>query len=120
MNLNLLWLKLSYQTMMNKFSCCVRASLICVALFMLIGTTNAQTTSYKLTSREKAFMCPFLTPIFMNELTKAGAQDVRKDEHLIIHLEVPAATALDSINIYRIAGQVGFLPSIFTIEKTEK
>jgi hypothetical protein len=81
---------------------------------------KAQTISYKLTSKETAFMCPFLTPVFMNELTKAGAEDMHKDDKLIIHFDVPMTSLLDSVKVYRIASEVGFLPSFFTLEKTEK
>ncbi len=120
MNLPSLRFKLSYLTMMNKFFPFNRAMLSCCVFCSVSSVMMAQTTSYKLTSKEKAFMCPFLTPVFMNELTKAGAEDMHKDDKLIIHFDVPMTSSLDSVKVYRIASEVGFLPSFFTLEKTEK
>lgn len=62
-------------------------------------------------------MCPFLTPVFMRELTKAGAQDIRKDESMNIHFVVLSESPLDSIRIYTIAGEVGYQSKFFTVEK---
>jgi hypothetical protein len=120
MNLPSLRFKLSYRTMMNKIYPLKRAMFFCGVFCSLGSVIIAQTISYRLTSKEKAFMCPFLTPVFMNELTKAGAEDIHKDDKLIIHFDVPMTSSLDSVKVYRIASEVGFLPSFFTLEKTEK
>jgi hypothetical protein len=105
---------------MKRFEWALRAGIL-VCVFNSIGIESiAQKTVFKLTPKENAFMCPFLTPIFMNELTESGAEEVRKDQDLVIHFKVPVGSALDSTEVYRIAGEVGFQSKIFTLYKTEE
>ena len=81
---------------------------------------SAQARRFELTPSDNAFMCPFLTPIFMRELTKSGAQEIRKDEQLNIIFFLPLDAPLDSAGIYRIAGEVGFQSKFFTLKTSEK
>ena len=97
----------------------VSLSLCCVLIFSFKQGIS-QTTVFKLSPKENAFMCPFLTPVFMRELTKAGAQDIRKDESMNIHFVVLRDSPLDSIRIYSIASEVGYQSKFFSIEKRQE
>ena len=111
---------LTYLIAMNQFKRSFLATLVVVVLTFIGNQSSAQTTIYELTPKANAFMCPFLTPIFMKELSEAGAQELRKDEALVIHFKVSQSSALDSLTIYRIADEVGFQSTIFTLKKTEE
>ena len=76
---------LTYLIAMNQFKRSFLATLVVVVLTFIGNQSSAQTTIYELTPKANAFMCPFLTPIFMKELSEAGAQELRKDEALVIH-----------------------------------
>jgi hypothetical protein len=112
--------KLNYLIAMKNLAWSLRASLLVVSFSLLAQQAFSQSTVFQLTPKENAFMCPFLTPIFMKELTEAGAEEIRKDQDLIIHFKVPTNSELDSTEIYRIAGEVGFQSKIFTLQKTEE
>lgn len=112
--------KLSYLNAMKYISCSYKAVMLLIALTFSGLELFSQKTVYQLTPKANAFMCPFLTPIFMNELTEAGAEELRKDPDLRIHFKVPTNAALDSTEIYRIAGEVGFQATIFTLQKSEE
>jgi len=111
---------LTYLIAMKMSTRRLKASLMVIAFAFLGQQSFAQASIFELTPKANAFMCPFLTPIFMQELTEAGAQELRKDESLVIHFKVPQSAALDSLTIYRIAGEVGFQSTIFTLKKTEE
>jgi hypothetical protein len=96
-------------------------ALLMVVTFSLFGLQSfSQSTTYHLTPKANAFMCPFLTPIFMNELTEAGAEELKKDMDLVIHFKVSNGSRLDSTEVYSIAGEVGFQSKIFTLQKTKE
>jgi hypothetical protein len=120
MKLSLRYTRTRYTIAMNTRICCLKA-LVFVMSFGLLGQKAfSQSTSYHLTPKANAFMCPFLTPIFMKELTEAGAEELIKDDHLVIHFTVPTGASLDSAEVYRIAGEVGFQSKIFTLQKTRE
>ncbi|MFN5293950.1 MAG: hypothetical protein ACK5BL_00325 [Flavobacteriales bacterium] len=56
----------------------------------------------------------------MRELTKSGAQEIRKDDQLNIIFFLPLDATLDSAGVYRIAGEVGFQSKFFTLKTSEK
>lgn len=120
MEVTLNCIKLNNPTGMAKVSWSSMASLVFVLILFTEQRAFSQSTIYQLTPKENAFMCPFLTPIFMKELTDAGAEEIRKDQELIIHFKVSTTSALDSAEIYRIAGEVGFQSKIFNLKKAEQ
>lgn len=102
-----------------------RVAVLPIALAILMhlsfsSNCSAQTRKFELTPSDNAFMCPFLTPIFMRELTKSGAQEIRKDDQLNIIFFLPLDATLDSAGVYRIAGEVGFQSKFFTLKTSEK
>jgi len=93
------------------------------AAFLFLAALSAQgqfqdKIDVELLPKENVFMCPFLTPIFMRELTKSGAQEIRKDDQLVIHYTVDKSSSLDSATVYRIAEKVGFQAKYFTLRTT--
>ena len=94
-----------------KSSC---AAVLFLAVFSAQGQVQEK-IDVQLLPKENVFMCPFLTPIFMRELTKNGAQEIRKDEQLVIHYTVDKSSPLDSAAVYRIAEKVGFQAKYFTL-----
>ncbi len=120
MKLALQSINLSYLNTMKITEWSLKTGLFVVVFSISELKAQSQKTVFQLTPKANAFMCPFLTPIFMNELTEAGAEELRKDQELVIHFKVPTGSALDSTEIYRIAGEVGFQSKIFTLQKTEE
>ncbi|MFM2206545.1 MAG: hypothetical protein RL213_520 [Bacteroidota bacterium] len=91
------------------------------ALFIFcLGATRAQTpedslATYKITGQAHIFMCPFLSPKFMDVLKDACKCEVNKSEDLVIH--VTDGLPLDEERILRSAESLGYERKLITIER---
>jgi hypothetical protein len=73
--------------------------------------------SYTITAEANALMCPFLSPKFMELLTKKGAEGVYKDEKLAVHFTTGKDIEMTDEFIKGLIDQIGYEPRLFTIAK---
>jgi len=93
---------------------------VCSLYFTEIGQRNTPKISsdsvlVTLTADQNAFMCPFLTPMFMEKLKKSNAISLRKEEDLSIHFTLSKAEFSEDM-IYKIAENVGYMRTLIHIE----
>ena len=97
---------------------------VCSLYFTEIGQRNTPKISsdsvlVTLTADQNAFMCPFLTPMFMEKLKKSNAISLRKEEDLSIHFTLSKAEFSEDM-IYKIAENVGYMRTLIHIEHHDK
>jgi hypothetical protein len=85
-------------------------------------------TSYPLTSDSmivalnadnNAFMCPFLSPLFMEKLRQNKAIGVFKNTDLIIRFSIAKLDFTEEL-IFKLAENVGYMRNLIHIETQEK
>jgi hypothetical protein len=73
----------------------------------------------KVTADQNAFMCPFLSPMFMEKLKNNYAIGVHKREDLSIHFTISSVNFSEEM-IYKLAENVGYMRSLIHIEYHNK
>jgi hypothetical protein len=73
----------------------------------------------KVTADQNAFMCPFLTPMFIEKLKNNHAIGVHKKEDLSIHFSMSRAEFSEEL-LYKLAENVGYMRSLIHIEHHDK
>jgi hypothetical protein len=84
------------------------------------GSIRAQTpkdsvATYQITGQAHIFMCPFLSPKFMDALKDACKCEVTKSEDLVIH--VVDGVPLDEERILQRAESIGYERKLISIER---
>jgi len=97
---------------------------VCNSFFTEIDQRNTPKISsdsvlVTVTADQNAFMCPFLTPMFMEKLKKSNAISLRKEEDLSIHFTLSKAEFSEDM-IYKIAENVGYMRTLIHIEHHDK
>lgn len=97
---------------------------VCNSFFTEIDQRNTPKISsdsvlVSVTADQNAFMCPFLTPMFMEKLKKSNAISLRKEEDLSIHFTLSKAEFSEDM-IYKIAENVGYMRTLIHIEHRDK
>lgn len=90
------------------------AFLLPVAFYFQVR--GQDTLHFAVRADENGFMCPFLTPMFLQKMRDLGATDVRKDQDLTIYLSAPPASGLHAERILSILEGIGYQRSILHIE----
>jgi hypothetical protein len=76
------------------------------------------TVRYSVACDGQGFMCPFLTPIFVDRLKKEGALNVTKDSQLVIHFDAVPTSTLTPDKVKEMAASVGYMESIIHVNTT--
>jgi hypothetical protein len=90
-----------------------------ILLLLLCSTAGLlaqDTLTYKVEADDHGFMCPFLTPMFMNKMKELGAVDVRKDDSLAIWFKAPPSAEMTSERIVKILEGVGYQRKILHVQ----
>ncbi|MBM3164437.1 MAG: hypothetical protein FJZ80_03145 [Bacteroidetes bacterium] len=95
-------------------------------LILILGLTfvlcaNAQSKIYyTVTAEAHSLMCPFLSPKFMDLLTKKGAESIYKDEQLAVHFTTPKNAPLTDELIMSLADEIGYDSRLFKVARKEE
>lgn len=89
--------------------------LLVVAFLVPVAGYSQTKVSYTITAEANALMCPFLSPKFMELLTKKGADAVYKDEKLAVHFTTMKDAEMSDDFIKGLIDQIGYEPRLFTI-----
>jgi len=97
---------------------------VCNTYFIETDRSNAPKISsdsvfVTVTADQNAFMCPFLTPMFIEKLKKSNAISLRKEEDLSIHFTLSKVEFSEEM-IYKIAENVGYMRTLIHIEHHDK
>ena len=78
----------------------------------------SDTLYFEVDADNHAFMCPFLSPIFMGLLEDAGAYWVAKDEVHRVHVAFPEGS-MDEQGVLGLAVKTGYMEEIVTVLRRE-
>jgi hypothetical protein len=81
--------------------------------------TGSDSLVVKVNGDQNAFMCPFLTPMFLEKLRQNHAVGVHKKEDLSIHFTIQKSDFSEDL-IYKLAENVGYMRSLIHIEHHDK
>jgi len=87
---------------------------------LAIHATAQKTIKYTVTADAHALMCPFLSPKFMDLLTKKGAESIYKDSTLAVHFTTPKENGLTDDFILKLVDEIGYDPRMFKIARKEE
>lgn len=82
------------------------------------GAETGDTLYFEVDADNHAFMCPFLSPIFMGLLEDAGAYWVAKDEVHRVHVAFPLGS-MDEEGVLGLAVKTGYMEEIVTVVRRE-
>ncbi len=66
------------------------------------------TKVFEITAEANGFMCPFLTPMFINRLKTEGAIEVSKSQDLIITAVFPQNSHINEESLRKWAASIGY------------
>jgi len=90
-------------------------------LFILAFSVQGQKKiTYTVTADAHALMCPFLSPKFMDLLTKKGAEGIYKDSTLAVHFTTSKEATLSDEYILKLVDEIGYDPRMFKIARKEE
>jgi len=89
---------------------------------MTLGLSAVAQTKiqYTVTAEAHALMCPFLSPKFMDLLTKKGAEGIYKDEQLAVHFSTSKDAPLSDELILTLVDEIGYDPRLFKVARKEE
>lgn len=82
----------------------------CVFYEQQINSCGDPAPTFRISAEGQGFMCPFLTPIFIQKLQDAGATTCVKQENLDILVTFNAESFVTADRIRDIAARVGYIP----------
>lgn len=94
--------------------------LLAFLLFYTVGTSGAvpdTLANYDISGGAHMFMCPFLTPKFMDEVRKECQCEVTKSEDLVIH--VRGSIPLQEEKLLQKAEEIGYERKNITIQRLD-
>lgn len=91
-------------------------------LFIALGFGAASQTKiqYTITAEAHSLMCPFLSPKFMDLLTKKGAEGIFKDEQLAVHFTTAKEAPISDELIMTLVDEIGYDPRLFKVTRKEE
>ena len=85
-----------------------------------MGAVAQTKIQYTVTADAHALMCPFLSPKFMDLLTKKGAEGIYKDDQLAVHFTTPKEAPLTDELIMTLVDEIGYDPRLFKVARKEE
>jgi hypothetical protein len=85
-----------------------------------LGAVAQTKIQYTVTAEAHALMCPFLSPKFMDLLTKKGAEGIYKDEQLAVHFTTSKDAPLSDELILTLVDEIGYDPRLFKVARKEE
>ena len=99
----------------------MKITFIACLLFVIAFSAQGQNKiNYTVTADAHALMCPFLSPKFMDLLTRKGAEGIYKDSTLAVHFTTPKEKGLTDDFILKLVDEIGYDPRMFKIARKEE
>ncbi|MFM7663657.1 MAG: hypothetical protein ACKO68_03920 [Bacteroidota bacterium] len=98
----------------------MRTLLFTFLMALGLGAVAQTKIQYTVTAEAHALMCPFLSPKFMDLLTKKGAEGIYKDEQLAVHFTTPKDSPLSDELIMTLVDEIGYDPRLFKVARKEE
>jgi hypothetical protein len=92
----------------------------CLLFILAFSALGQKKITYTVTADAHALMCPFLSPKFMDLLTKKGAEGIYKDSTLAVHFTTTKEATLSDEYILKLVDEIGYDPRMFKIARKEE
>jgi hypothetical protein len=98
----------------------MKTTLFTLLIALGFGAAAQTKIQYTVTAEAHALMCPFLSPKFMDLLTKKGAEDIYKDEQLAVHFTTTKEAPMSDELIMTLVDEIGYDPRLFKVARIEE